>query len=150
MKVDYSRSAHCMTPALKALMLGLAVAAAPAGALEMPPGKWGITSETITPMAPAPVTDYTEDCVQDDFDPVSLMQSEMAQECQLTTNTDTATELDADLQCAMPGAGTVQGKLLFTVDGNSATGQMNMSINVGGQVMEMSSKWSGELLGACD
>jgi hypothetical protein len=145
---------RCMTLALYGLLCGFALTAIPAGALEMPPGRWAINSETIAPMAPEPIVEYTEDCIEDNFDPVSLIQAEMTEQCAITTNIDTATELDADLQCAIPGApagsGTVLGKLLFSVDGDNARGQMNMSINMGGQVMEMSSKWSAQRLGACD
>lgn len=132
------------------IALGLLLTATSAGALEIPAGKWGITSETTSPMSPQPRTQYTEECMVEGTDPFAMMNAEMAQQCKLTTTSDTDSEMQADLQCTMPGAGTMQGKITFRLDGNNSSGEMLMTMNMGGQTMQMSSKWSGERLGACD
>jgi len=132
-------------------VLGLALVSASAFSLELKPGKWGITSETASPMSAEPASQYSEECIEDgNFDPLAeMMQSGMAQQCKLTTHTNSATTLDADLDCAIPGAGSMTGKITFNVAGESASGGMNMSMDMGGQQLQMSSKWNGKYLGAC-
>ncbi len=119
-----------------------------AQAIEVKPGKWAVNSETTTPMSTEPMKQSLEECVDESFDPVAeMMDQGAAQQCTITNIQDSANQLDADLQCNMPGVGTVQGEMSFSVNGDSGTGAMNMSMNLGGQVLQMSTKWSGEYLG---
>jgi hypothetical protein len=143
--------AHSNKTPIRGFMLLLAAtfAAAESGAIEVKPGKWGVNSETTTPMSTQPVSQYLEECVDESFDPVAEMVDQgTAQQCTITNIQDSDNKLDADLQCTMPGVGTVQGKMSFVVNDTSGTGVMNMSMNLGGQLLQMSTKWSGEYLGA--
>lgn len=118
-------------------------------AIEVKPGKWAISSETTTPMSTAPVVQQMEECVEDTFDPVAEMVDQgQAQQCTISNIQDSANQLDADLQCNMPGVGMVEGEMSFVVNDTSGTGVLNMSMNLGGQLLQMSTKWSGEYLGA--
>lgn len=120
-----------------------------ANAIEVKPGKWAVTSETVTPMSTQPVIQQMEECVEEDFDPVAEMVDQgAAQQCTITNVRDSANQLDADLQCNMPGVGSVQGEMSFVVNGSSGTGILNLSMNLAGQLLQMSTKWSGEYLGA--
>ncbi len=121
-----------------------------ASAIDVKPGKWAVNSETMTPMSTQPVSQYMEECVDETFDPVAEMVGQgAAQQCTITNIQDTGNQIDADLQCNMPGVGSVQGDMTFVVNDNSGTGRLNLSMNLGGQLLQMSTKWSGEYLGAC-
>ena len=131
------------------LLLTTAFIGADAGAIEVKPGKWGVNSETVTPMSTQPVSQYMEECVEETFDPVAEMVDQgNAQQCTITNIQDGANQLDADLQCNMPGVGSVKGKMSFVVNDSAGTGVLNLSMNLGGQLLQMSTKWSGEYLGA--
>jgi hypothetical protein len=132
------------------LLCAAAFCAIEAGAIEVKPGKWAVNSETMTPMSTQPVSQYMEECVDETFDPVAEMVDQgAAQQCTLTNIQDSGNQLDADLQCNMPGLGVVQGDMSFVVHDSSGTGQLDLSMNLGGQLLQMSTKWSGEYLGAC-
>jgi hypothetical protein len=133
-----------------AVLACVAVCIAPAvEAVEVKAGKWAINSETVTPMSSQPVVQQMEECVAEDFDPVAEMVDQgAAQQCTVSNVQDSQNQLDADLQCDMPGIGTVQGKMSFVVNDTSGTGILNLSMNLAGQVLQMSTKWSGEYLGA--
>src|SRR5688572_22277523 len=74
--------------------------AAAAGAIEVKPGKWAVSSETITPMSTQPVIQQMEECVEETFDPVAEMVDQgAAQQCTITNVQDSANQLNADLQC---------------------------------------------------
>jgi len=121
-----------------------------AGAVEVKPGRWAISSETVTPMSTQPVIQQMEECVEEDFDPVAEMVDQgAAQQCTISNIQDSSNQIDADLQCNMPGVGAVQGDMSFVVNDTSGTGLLNMSMNLGGQVLRMSTTWKGEYLGAC-
>ncbi len=121
-------------------------------AVELEPGKWGITSSISSPMAPEPTTEYVEDCIeQSDFDPIAeMMEQGMSSMCEITVNEDSASRLDADLSCDMQGAGTMAGKIQFTANERSAQGDMQMSMSFNGQSINMANSWKAEYLGACD
>ena len=130
------------------LFCAASLVAASAGAIEVRPGKWAVTSETTTPMSAQPMKQSLEECVDESFDPVAeMMEQGAAQQCSITNVRDSSTRLDADVQCTMPGVGTVQGQMSFIVNGMSGTGTMEMSMNLGGQVLRMNTKWSGEYIG---
>ena len=130
------------------LVLAAAFMAAETQAIEVKPGKWGVNSETTTPMSTQPATQYLEECVDEAFDPVAEMVDQgAAQQCTITNIQDSSNQLNADLQCNMPGIGTVQGKMSFVVNDTAGTGLLNMSMTLGGQLLQMSTKWSGEYLG---
>lgn len=120
--------------------------------IELQEGKWGVTTTTVSPMSPQPREEYSENCIEDsNFDPVSeMMDEQMNSMCEITVNANTATNLDADLSCNMQGAGTMTGKLAFSVDDDSANGLIDMSMSFNGQTMAMSNTWKAEYLGACD
>jgi hypothetical protein len=120
-----------------------------AAAIEVKPGKWAVTSETVTPMSTQPAVQQMEECVEENFDPVAEMVNQgAAQQCTISNVQDSQNQLDADLRCDIPGIGSVQGAMSFVVNGTSGTGILNMSMNMAGQVLQMSTNWSGEYLGA--
>jgi len=119
-------------------------------ALELPEGKWGMNSETLTPMSAEPIKDYSEQCIED-FDPMQMLaESEMGAQCQVVPTVNTATEFNSNVSCDMGQAGSSSGTMRITVDGEEAKGEMEMSIAVAGQVMQLRNTWNGRRLGACD
>jgi hypothetical protein len=127
----------------------LSCIAATAVAIEVKPGKWAVNSETVTPMSTQPVIQQLEECVDENFDPVAEMVDQgAAQQCTVSNIQDSSNQLDADLQCNMPGVGVVQGKMSFVVNDTAGTGVLNLSMNLAGQVLQMSTKWSGQYVGA--
>lgn len=136
----------------KPLLLGaLVLCSGTTLALDMKPGKWGTTSTVETPMAPEPVVEYSEECVEEGFDPVQdILDEGMGGQCDVTLNEDSSTVVDADMACEIPGAGPMTGNLHFTVNGDNASGSMLMSMNMGGQTMDTTVEFEAEYLGACD
>jgi hypothetical protein len=145
-----------MTPTARHLTLSAfallgTLAALDTQALEMPAGKWSMTSETLTPMAAEPMTSSNEECITEGFDPAEMLtKSNLGRQCKLTPTTDTATEFAADMACDMGGTDTAQGKMRVTLDGEQASGEMQLTVNMAGQALQMSNKWTGQRLGACD
>ena len=123
-----------------------------AQAFELKAGKWGVTTTIASPMSPQPQEEYTEQCIEDsDFDPLAeMMDSQMSSMCELKVNSDSPTRLDADLTCNMPGAGTMSGNMEFRANGNSAEGEMRMSMAFNGQSIDMTNTWEARYLGACN
>jgi hypothetical protein len=131
-------------------LLNLSIAPA-VQALEIPAGKWGMNSETLTPMSAEPIKEYNEECIEEDFDPAQMLaNSDLGTQCQVLPTVDTDSEFNSNISCDMGQAGSSAGTMRITVDGNEARGEMQMSIAVAGQVMEMRNTWTGERLGACD
>lgn len=120
-----------------------------AQALEIKEGKWGITTEFTMPMASTPRVEYTEDCIEEGFDPVAEMLDGGIEGCEIVPSQDSATMLDVTMQCVIPNAGTMNGKILFLVKGDTASGQVDMEMDMGGMTMNISGTWNGEYLGAC-
>jgi hypothetical protein len=122
-----------------------------AQALILPAGQWRMDSETITPMAAEPITATTEQCIAANFDPAAeLTQADMGRQCQLAPTTDTDSEFAADMSCDMGDGATAQGRMRVTLDGETAAGEMQMIIDMADTLMQISNKWSGRRLGACD
>jgi hypothetical protein len=144
---SFSRSRRTSISAVVIACAAGCIAAA-AGAIEVKPGKWAVNSETITPLSTQPVIQQMEECVDETFDPVAEMVNQgAAQQCTISNIQDSSNQLNADLQCNMPGVGTVQGKMSFIVNDSAGTGNLNLSMNVGGQVLQMTTKWSGAYVG---
>ncbi len=145
--LSFSRSKRSSVSTFVIACAACCIAAA-AGAIEVKPGKWSVVSETITPMSTQPAIQQMEECVEETFDPVAEMVDQgAAQQCTITNIQDSSNQLNADLQCNMPGVGTVQGKMSFVVNGTAGTGNLNLSMNLAGQVLQMTTKWSGEYVG---
>lgn len=123
-------------------------------ALDLKARKWGMTSMTSSmPMMPQPMEEYEEQCMAADFDPVADMQEAMAQmgaQCVIEVMGDSASAYAADISCPVPGMGEMSGSLSFKVNGEAATGDSRIKVNVNGQSMEIASSISAEYLGACD
>jgi hypothetical protein len=122
-----------------------------AQALVLPAGKWRMDSETITPMAAEPMQETNEQCIAENFNPAEeLTQANLGRQCQLAPTTDTDSEFAADMTCDMGAGATAKGNMRVTLNGETAAGEMQMTIDMAGTVMQMSNKWTGQRLGACD
>lgn len=121
------------------------------------PGQWKFTATLTMPMMPKPQTlshvkCYTQEDVQQD--PLTAMLEEGP--CQLTRSEVQGNRMDFEVDCQGDMGVTSRGKGYFIADGNSASGKMEVTIDVpnmpdtGGQDMKMIQEWKGRRIGACD
>ncbi|MDR0780630.1 MAG: hypothetical protein LBF16_08045 [Pseudomonadales bacterium] len=134
---------------LRALALLSILGAAASQAVELPAGKWGMDSATLTPESADPIKGYSEECFATDFDPAAaLTQSALGDRCLFTPTTDSATEFAADLTCDMDEAGLANGTLHITLNGTEASGALQLTLDAGH--MLLNNQWTGKRLGACE
>jgi hypothetical protein len=143
-----------MTPTARHLTLSAAallgtLATLAAQAIELPAGKWGMNSETVSPSAAEPMKDYSEECFIENFNPATAVtESGLGDQCLFTPTTDTAAEFAADLVCDMGDAGTASGNMRIKLNGAEASGELKLGLDAGH--MLLSNKWTGKRLGACE
>ncbi|MDR2212274.1 MAG: DUF3617 domain-containing protein [Pseudomonadales bacterium] len=140
---------------LPLIFLALTGALAVSGvqALTLPAGKWALDLEVTSPDTPAPVQQHSEECYAEDLtlDPISILEQDgMNRFCEITPTTDNASEFIADIACDLGADTSGQGSLRMTLNGDQTTSDMQMTMNMGGHIVEFSSKSTGRRVGACE
>ena len=130
------------------LIIGLCAAPAItlADSLPIESGLWSMTSTTTNPFT-GTQTDTSQECVkEDEFNPKTFLKD--MEGCELTNNKVSGNQLDFTMQCNIQGmVGTVNGA--FISDGDQASGQTVISVNMGGQSMQIQTEFSGNRIGDC-
>lgn len=118
-----------------------------AAVIEFNPGLWETVTTRTNPMTGEPITETRTECVQESqFDPASMMQG--AQGCNLIEDSLQGDTLQFLMECDMEGGqATIDGQ--FQTDGETGTGNMDMSVNAGGMQMEMNMNWTAKRIGDC-
>jgi len=121
-----------------------------AGAAELPinPGLWETTMTRTNPMTGEPTTETNTRCVKEtSFNPSAMMQD--AQGCELIKDEVNGDTLTFTMECSMEqGArATVDGQ--FQTDGQTGSGNMDMTMNMGEMNMSMNMKWTSKRVGDC-
>ena len=134
------------------LILGVAAftAADFVEAFEIKQGKWRVTMAMQNPMAPQPQVTTSEECVdEENFNPAREMSK--GGECEVLDIVEDSNSYSWKVRCGSGGAGAVmEGEGFFETAGNSANGEMTMSMSFSGQNMVIRNSWQGEFLGPCD
>ncbi len=118
-----------------------------ADSLPMNPGLWSTTYTSTNPITGAPTTKTSTECLKrESFDPESMVAD--AESCQVQDSTLSGDSLNFRMVCSMHGAQmSVNG--VFTTDGSTGSGNMDMKMNFGGRSMTMESNWKAKRLRDC-
>ncbi len=121
------------------------------------PGKWEIKTTATMPMMPeAKVTTQTE-CItpEEASDPLAAIIEEGT--CKVLNKEENGNTLEFEVECEGEMGMKMNGKGLFTANGTTASGNMEMTMNMpanmpqmGGQSMKMTQEWEGKRIGDCD
>ena len=121
-------------------------------ALDLKVGKWSFTSTTAMPMM-APMVETTEECIEEGYDALAEIKNGLVEggmQCDVSITVDTATELNGALSCEILGAGSMDGTLKFVAQGDTASSSLLMSMDMGGQALNISSESTARYIGAFD
>ncbi len=120
------------------------------------PGKWEIKTTVTMPMMPeAKVTTQTE-CItpEEASDPLAAIIEEGT--CKVLNKEENGNTLEFELECEGEMGMKMNGKGHFTANGTTASGKMEMTMNMqqmggqGSQSMKMTQEWEGKRIGDCD
>ena len=131
--------------ALLALLVAFSL---PAAAQSMEPGEWEFTTTTTSPMMPRPQSATITQCISpaDAEDPTSFTGRNQTAECQVTPGSRSSDSYNWTVSCpnqGMRGAGKARfGR-------GTIESEIQMSMDMQGQKMEMQSRTTGRLLGPC-
>jgi len=124
---------------------------------DIKPGKWEITTTATMPMTPeAKITTQTE-CItlEDASDPLAAIIEKST--CKVLNKKQNGNTLEFEVECDGGMGMKMNGKGQFTANGTTASGKMEMTMNMpqnvpqmGGQSMKMTQEWKGRRIGDCD
>lgn len=121
-----------------------------ASAFEIKKGKWQVETEMRNPMSPQPKFSTSTECItEESFDPSQAMMQDG--QCTVTDKQDSSDSVTWKFTCGGSGMPESSGKGKFSTSGNSANGEMQMTMVLNGQTMTMTNSWKGQYLGdKCD
>ena len=142
------------------LLLMLTITAAWADGPQMKPGKWEFTSTISIPMMPEPQTITNVDCITEEESKKDPLAAVVEQgHCQVVNRQVAGSRIDFEVACQADKGITSTGKGYFTITGDTATGKMEVIMNMPempdlpnmkGQEMKMEQSWEGRRIGDCD
>ncbi len=121
------------------------------------PGKWEIKTTVTMPMMPeAKVTTQTE-CITPEEASYPLAAIIEDSTCKVLNKEENGNTLEFELECEGEMGMKMNGKGHFTANGTTASGKMEMTMNMpqnipqmDGQSMKMTQEWEGKRIGNCD
>jgi len=138
------------------VLAGPASAAGPV----LTPGKWEFKTTSVMPMSGEPTTRTEIKCItskEAKADPLAAIVEE--DRCKVLNQTRTDDSITFEIECDGDQKMKMRGKGIFTASGGSASGKMDMSMNMPAMPnmppqmagkMTMTQTWSGKRLGECD
>jgi hypothetical protein len=113
--------------------------------LPITPGLWEVTSQN--PMTGT--NEVTQECMTEAvFDPQDMMGD--TDGCTVSGETISGNTIDYDMTCSDPNMpGAMKGHFSFTIDGDQGSGTVDMSMEMNGQTMSMSSSMTAQRIGDC-
>ena len=130
------------------LALGLALACAPAFALELQPGEWEFRSTSTSQLLPKPQLVTFRRCIrkEDAADPERWMSESGQSDCKLTPGEKTADTYTWEMTC--PSA-NMRGRGFARLRGGAMEGETTMNGEVKGKKFELRTAVTGRRLGPC-
>lgn len=129
------------------LMLGAMTLGFPAFAEGLPitPGLWEIKTQNSMLGS----EEVEQSCMKEDvFDPLSMMGEEEG--CGITNEVVAGNSVDYDVACVDDQqAGKAEGHFSFTIDGDRGNGQIDLTMTVGDQSMNMQISMDAKRIGDC-
>ena len=125
---------------------GLLTVLAHADSLPIKPGLWESTMTSTNSMTGTQTKTSTQCMTEDEWNPQSMMEE--VQGCTLTESSLSGNTLTFSMSCDIQGAeSTVSG--VYSTQGDTGEGTMNMEMSFGGQVMTMEATFVANRLGDC-
>ena len=118
-----------------------------ADTLPIKPGLWEIKGTTTNPFSGSKSFSSEECMKEDSIGPGTMMKGMPENACEVNSNVSGNT-ITYDMHCSMQGQ-QMTGNGSFTVNGDTAQGEMTMRSSVSGQTFEMTSVSSGKRIGDC-
>lgn len=135
---------------LMALALALPASPLMAEGIEVEPGLWKLTTTLNMPMLPQPQTTTIEQCIEDStFNVEDISTDGLDPNCTFEVTQLDASTMKWSMQCPVEGGGTSQAEWQATSAGDSVEGSGSIRVAVMGQEMEMTTRFSGQHIGAC-
>lgn len=134
-------------------------AAGMAAKFDMNPGKWEFTTTMTMPMLPQPRTTTSTECITEEEakqDPLADLIDD--DNCKILNKKIKGSSLEFEMECNEGGM-TTRGKGLFTAQKNTASGTIEMIMempempnmpNMPSGPMTMKTSWQGKRIGACE
>lgn len=118
-----------------------------ADSVPITPGLWEINSTSTNPFSGSKSHTKRECITETALDPVKMMADMPQDDCQTSTNV-TGNTITYQMNCTISGQ-QMSGNGRFTVDGDSAKGEMTMESLISGQAFKMKTVSSGKRIGEC-
>ena len=115
--------------------------------LPITPGLWEIKTTTTTPFSGSKDYSSRECMAEDSLSPNSMMKDMPADACEVDSSVSGNT-ITYNMNCAMQGQ-QMTGIGTFTVNGDTAKGEMTMSSSISGQKIEVTTTSTGKRIGDC-
>ena len=115
------------------------------------PGKWEFKTTVNSPMMPDAQVRTDTRCItveEANSDPLATLVEKGG--CKILSRKESGNTIEFEVECGGGMGNKVRGKGHFTANGTTATGKMEMTMNMGGQSMTMKQEWDGKRIGKCD
>ena len=118
-----------------------------ADSVPITPGLWEIKGTTTNPFSGSKSYTNQECMTEDAFDPSRMMEDMPKDACELNSSVSGNT-ISYDMNCSMQGQ-QMTGNGTFTVNGDTAKGEMIMKSSISGQTFEMTMESNAKRIGDC-
>lgn len=127
-----------------------ALVTVPAVAIEFETGKWQVSMQSVNPVTGQPINETTFECIQNrNFDPAAAMMEDDT--CRLVDKQESGNAVSWKMECGGGDIPVFHGEGTFVSQGKTASGEMKMIMNLGGNNMEMRNQWQGKFISPkCD
>ena len=115
--------------------------------LPLTPGLWEIQGTTTNPFSGSRTYKSQECMSQLEFDPKEMMEGMPEDACEINTEV-TGNTITYNMDCDMQGNQMI-GNGSFTVNGDTANGEMTMQSSFSGQTVEMTMVSEAKRIGDC-
>jgi len=118
-----------------------------ADSVPITPGLWEINTTSTNPFSGSKSRTGQECMTEDVFEPSKMMADIPADACDVNTHVSGNT-ISYDMNCSMQGQ-QMTGNGTFTVNGDTAKGEMTMKSSISGQTFEMNMVSDASRIGDC-
>lgn len=120
-----------------------------AAVVEIQPGKWKMTSNTVMPMLAQPRVDQRSQCIQQStFDPMQAFSK--VEQCKVDVVEQTSRRLKMNVSCAGEGMPPLSGHLVFQYTKSTMDGEMHLETMMQGMPFIVDTTITGVRVGECD
>ncbi|MDY6943921.1 MAG: DUF3617 family protein [Pseudomonadota bacterium] len=128
-------------------VLLLMAANAHAETIKVKPGKWQVESTSSNPFTGDRKYSNTQCIEKEEFDPAKEMAK--SAECKLLSHDIKGNTMNWTMSCNTEGV-VMTAKGHFQSKGDTASGEMTMNADMGGQPFTMKMTWNGKRIGDCN